>query len=207
MFKKTFYILLLRNDPRTSSLTTLCITHCYNLSICLLLLICLYSSPIMFLNFRFVPKQLYCLFLIIVQSSSMFLVSFSCFWQLNYGMNIVAENSLPPLVTVDSDSNQLGHFILAEMTEMIADQEIIILSYIKTWYVCGYSFSYQLSGNSELSLRTTSGNVLWSSSTATSGWVSVSSSGEQFLTGNQEETLEFVIRGTGVAGMKKLYIQ
>ena len=79
MFKKTFYILLLRNDPRTSSLTTLCITHCCNLSICLLLLICLYSSPIMFLNFRFVPKQLYCLFLIIVQSSSMFLVSFSCF--------------------------------------------------------------------------------------------------------------------------------
>ncbi len=128
--------------------------------------------------------------------------SSDCFLDLNDGMRIVAEKSLLALVNVDSDLNELGHFILAETTEMSADQETVIVSYTKAWYVCGYSFSYQLSTNSELSLRTTSGNMLWSSSSATSGWVSVSSSGEQFLTDNQEESLEFVLQGSGVAGMR-----
>lgn len=125
--------------------------------------------------------------------------SLDCFWQLDDGMRIVAENSLSPLVNVDSDSNQLGHFILAETS---TDQETVIASYTKAWYVCGYSFSYQLSSNSELSLRTASGTVLWSSGRATSGWVNVTSSGEQFLTSHQEESLEYVLRGTGVVGME-----
>ena len=78
-WKKTFYLLLLRIDPGTSSLTALCITFGSNLSFCLLLLICLYLSAFLFSKFNFVLKQLYCLFIIIVHALSVFLVIFSCF--------------------------------------------------------------------------------------------------------------------------------
>ena len=77
--------MLLRIDPRTSSLTALCFTHCSNLSFCLLLLICSYLSSVMFSNFRFVPRQLNCLFTIILRASSVFLNAFSCIsvtWKL-----------------------------------------------------------------------------------------------------------------------------
>ena len=97
-------------------------------------------------------------------------------------------------VNEDSAGNPFGHFVLAG-----ADEETVGISYSKAWYVCGYSFSYQLSHDAVLSLRTTSGNVVWSSSMATSGWVRVSSKGEQFVTSSQEEELQFVLEGTGAA--------
>ncbi len=77
--KWTFCLLQPRIDPRTSSLTAQFIIHCSNLSICLQLLICLYLSSFMFLNIRFVPRQLCCLFVIIVRALSVFSVAFSCF--------------------------------------------------------------------------------------------------------------------------------
>ena len=66
-------------DPRTSTLTALCFTHCSNLSFCLLLHICLHLSTFMFSNFLFVSRQLYCLFIIIVCALSVFSVAFSCY--------------------------------------------------------------------------------------------------------------------------------
>ena len=78
-WKKTFCFLLLNIDPRTSSLTALSITHCSDLSFCLLLLICLHLSSFMFLDYRFVSKQLYCLFIINLLVLSVFSVAFSCF--------------------------------------------------------------------------------------------------------------------------------
>ena len=79
MWKKTFCLFLPRIDPRTSSLTALSITHCSELLFCLLLLICLYLSSFMFLNFRFVSKQVYCLYIINLLALSVFSVAFSCF--------------------------------------------------------------------------------------------------------------------------------
>ena len=71
--------MLPRIDPSTSSLTAVCITHCSNLSFCLLFLICLCLSSFMFSNFRFDPRQLHSLFKIIVRALSVFSVAFSCF--------------------------------------------------------------------------------------------------------------------------------
>ena len=73
-----FHSLLPRINPRTSSLTALCITHCSYLSICLL------SSfanvyVLVFSNFRFVFRQIYSLFIIIVRALSVFSFAFSCF--------------------------------------------------------------------------------------------------------------------------------
>ena len=78
-WKKTFYLLLLRINPRTSSLTALCITLCSNLSFCLVLLNCLYLSAFLFSNIRYVLSQLYCPFSVIVRILSVFLVILSCF--------------------------------------------------------------------------------------------------------------------------------
>ena len=77
--EKTFCLLLTRIDPRTSSLTALCFTHCSNLSFCLLLLICLCLSSFMFSNFLFISKQLYSLFIINVRALSVFSVAVCCF--------------------------------------------------------------------------------------------------------------------------------
>ena len=66
-------------DPRTSSLTALCITHCSNLSFCQLLLICFHLCTFMFSHFRFVPRQTCSLFMIIVRTLSVFSVAFFCF--------------------------------------------------------------------------------------------------------------------------------
>ena len=71
--------MLPRIYPRTSSLTALCITHCSNMSICLLFLICLYLSSFMLSNSRFVPRQFYSLFVNIVRALSAFILAFSCF--------------------------------------------------------------------------------------------------------------------------------
>ena len=78
-WKKTFCLLLPRLDPRTSSLTSLCITHCSNLSFCQLLLICFWLSNYLFSNFCFISRQLYSLFMIIVCTLSVFPVAFNCF--------------------------------------------------------------------------------------------------------------------------------
>ncbi len=77
--EKTFRLFLPRIDPRTSSFTAVCITHCSNLSFRLLLLICFYLSTYMFSHFRFVPRKLCTLFIIIVRALSVFSVAFSCF--------------------------------------------------------------------------------------------------------------------------------
>ncbi len=76
--EETFCFFLPRIDPRTSPLTALCTTHCSNLSFCLLLLIGLYLSTFMFSHFRFVPRQLYLLFVIIVSVFSVISVALSC---------------------------------------------------------------------------------------------------------------------------------
>ena len=78
-WKKTFCLLLPRIVRRTSSFTAQFITHCFNLSFCLLLLICLYLSSYMFSNFCFIPRQLYTLFIIVVRALIVFSVAFSCF--------------------------------------------------------------------------------------------------------------------------------
>ena len=62
-WKKTFCLLLLRIDPRTSFLIAQSFTHCCNLLFCLLPHICLHSSTFLFSNFCFVPRQLYSLFI------------------------------------------------------------------------------------------------------------------------------------------------
>ena len=67
-WKKAFRILQPRIDPRTTSLTAISITHCSNLSFCLLFLICLWLSKYLFLNFCFVSRQLSSLFMIIVRT-------------------------------------------------------------------------------------------------------------------------------------------
>ena len=79
MVEKTFCLLLPRVDPRTSSLTSLYITHCSNLSFYQLLLICLHLSTFMFSHFCFVHRQPISLFMIIVRTLSVFLVVFYCF--------------------------------------------------------------------------------------------------------------------------------
>ena len=71
--------MLPRIDPRTSSLTALCIIHYSNLSFCLLLLICIYLSTFMFSHFLFVPRQLYSLFLIHVCALGVSWAAISCF--------------------------------------------------------------------------------------------------------------------------------
>ena len=78
-WKKKFRFLLPRLDPRTSTLTALCITHCSNLSFCQLFLICFWLSNYLFSNFCFVSRQLYSLFMIIVRTLSVFSVAFYCF--------------------------------------------------------------------------------------------------------------------------------
>ncbi len=123
-----------------------------------------------------------------------------CFWQLNAGVIATAESTPVTFVNEDSAGNSFGHFVLAELS---AGEETVGISYTKAWYVCGYSFSYQLSDDAVLSLRSTSGNVVWSSSMATSGWVGVRSNGEQFVTSSQEEELQFVLQGTGAATVGK----
>ena len=77
--KKIFCSLLPRIDPKTSSLAALCITHCSYLSFCLLLIIYHDLSIFMFLNFRFIPRQLYFLFIVILHAFSEFSVAFKCF--------------------------------------------------------------------------------------------------------------------------------
>ena len=103
--KKHFVYCNRGSIPRTSSLTTLCLTYCFNLSFCLFLLLCLYLSSFLFLNFCFVPRQLYSLLIIIVCSLSVFSDAFCCFsvsfsliCRLSYNMFI--KNICLPKVTV-----------------------------------------------------------------------------------------------------------
>ena len=77
--KKTFCFLPPTFNPRMSSLTALFVTHCSNLSIFQLFLICLCLSSFVFSNFCFRSRQLFCLLIIIVCALSVFSVAFSCF--------------------------------------------------------------------------------------------------------------------------------
>ena len=77
--EKKIGFFLPRIHPMTSSLAALFITHCSNLSFCLLLLICLYLLTILFSHFCFVRRQLYSSFIVFVRALSVFSVNFSCF--------------------------------------------------------------------------------------------------------------------------------
>ena len=121
--------------------------------------------------------------------------SSGCPWQLGMGVITNAESAAPSLPNEDSTGNSLGHYIAAE-----SQQELVIMSYNKAWYVCGYSFYYQLRGEgSMLILRTTSGDVIWSTAAVTMSWLRVSTAGDQFITSGQDQGLEFVLRGTNAA--------
>ena len=70
-------------------------------------------------------------------------------------------------------------------------------------YVCGYSFSYQLRGDGDLVLQSSSGNVVWSSGTEEQQWVHVnmSNADPQFLTRNLSDSLQFSLVSHGGGDM------
>ena len=119
-----------------------------------------------------------------------------CYWQPDSGQITTAMDAPSPLLRTDSTGNPQGHYISAIST---AQEEVVLMSYPKAWYGCGYSFWYQLSSSGTLSLRTTSGHVIWSSSNATTGWERVTADGEQFFTDSQDEGLQFTLQGEGTA--------
>ncbi len=121
-----------------------------------------------------------------------------CYWDLESGVILTAEDAPSPLARVDYRDNPLGQFVTSQATQ----NETVIMSYTKAWYGCGYSFWYQLSTDGELKMRTTSGQVIWSDSNTGMEWRQVSMEGEQFFTTNQEDGVEFVLQGNGaVAGI------
>ena len=77
-WNKFFCLFLSRIDPMNSSLTALFFAHCSNLLFRQLHFIWFILSCFLFLNFCFVPRQLYCAFIIIVHALSVFSVAFGC---------------------------------------------------------------------------------------------------------------------------------
>lgn len=87
--------------------------------------------------------------------------------------------------------------------------ETIILSYPAAGYVCGLSYSYQLFGDSELLLRTASGQLVWVVEGGEGGvegeWIHASSfelsgGGQWYLTEYLDDVLQFVLVSHGDVG-------
>ena len=73
-----------------------------------------------------------------------------------------------------------------------------VMAYRHAGYVCGYSFAYYLThrGNASLVLQTSAGLELWSSQSdqlMETGWTSVSTSEQLYLTTVLDEGVEFVL--------------
>ena len=86
----------------------------------------------------------------------------------------------------------LGHYIYLSLDSLTS--ESVIMSHASAGYVCGYSFHYQLFGDAELTLHTSSGEPVWSSGRGdVSEWTAISSSSVQFITGSLDDGLQFVL--------------
>ena len=100
-----------------------------------------------------------------------------------------------------------GHYISAQLDPSIAQSQVVAV-YSAAAYVCGYSFSYQLHGDGELVLQSSSGNVVWSSGTEEQQWVHVnmSNADPQILTRNLSDGLQFSLVSHGGGDMPRAFL-
>ena len=78
--------------------------------------------------------------------------------------------------------------------------EFVIMSHSAAGYVCGYSFYYQLLGDAELLLQTSSKDIVWFSGRQNhenTPWISVSTEQRVFLSSSADEELLFVLVSYG----------
>jgi len=128
----------------------------------------------------------------------------SCPWQLVEGTVMRAG---PGSLSMDAAGSRQGHYISAQLDPSIAQSQVVAV-YSAAAYVCGYSFSYQLRGDGELVLQSSSRNVVWSSGTEEQQWVHVnmSNADPQFLTRNLSDGLQFSLVSHGGGDMPRAFL-